>query len=252
METKPEGAAVPPESAPEAQMGFAQRLVGVTFEPKKTFEDINRKSTWLGVFIMLSVMAMAMNYTLTTRMDRETRIRKSMEMMPIHLSEEQIQQAIARPPNVTEKIGFLFTPLVVLVIFYVLAAIFLLAFVLTGASIPYKKILSTYYWSAAPPTIVSNLLAILFMFVKDPDTLELDPTKNVASNLGLLVSEKGHPALNSLLRSIDIFSIWTIALLSIGFAAVSERKLTTKKAATIVIVLWLLGVLLKAGYNALF
>ena len=252
MESRPEGEALAPESAPEAPMGFAQRLVGVTFEPKKTFEDINRKSTWLGVFIIISVLTMAMSYALNARMDRETRVRKGLEMFPIHLSEEQIQQAVARPPGFLEKFGFVFAPLGVLVQFYVLAAVFLLAFVLTGASMPYKKTLSTSYWALAPPSIVAILLAILFIFVKDPDTLELNPVKNVASNLGLLVSEKAHPVLNSLLGSIDIFSIWNIVLLSIGFAAISDRKLTTRKSATIVIVLWGLWVLAKAGYSALF
>lgn len=252
METKPEGAALAPESAPDAQMNFAQRLVGVTFEPTKTFEDINRRSTWLGVFIILSVLGMAMSYTLTARMDRETYVRKSMEMLPMHVPEEVIQQRIAQPPGVMEKFGFVFAPIGVLVQYYILAAIFLLAFVLTGASIPYKKTLSASYWAMAPPAIVGMLLAILFMFVKDPDTLEVNPMKNVASNLGLLVSEKAHPVLNSLLGSIDIFSIWSIALLSIGFAAISDRKLSTKKSATIVIVLWILWVLVKAGYSALF
>lgn len=96
------------------------------------------------------------------------------------------------------------------------------------------------------------LLAILFMFVRDPDTLELNPAKNVASNLGILVSEKAHPVLNSILGSVDLFSFWTIALLSIGFAAVSDRKLTTKKSATMVVLLWAVWVLVKAGWSALF
>ena len=151
-----------------------------------------------------------------------------------------------------ERYGFVLSPVGVLVQFFALAAIFLLGFILTGVSIPYKKTLSVSYWAMAPPSMVGMLLAISFMFVRDPDTLELNPMKNVASNLGLLVSEKAHPVLNSLLGSIDIFSLWAIILLSIGFAAVSNRKLTPKKSATMVIVLWGLWVLAKAGYFALF
>jgi tetratricopeptide (TPR) repeat protein len=115
-----------------------------------------------------------------------------------------------------------------------------------------KKILSVSYWAMAPPSIVMMLLAILFMYVRDPDTLELNPAKNVASNLGMLVSEKAHPVLNSLLGSIDIFSFWTVILLSIGLAAISNRKLTTKKSATVVVLLWVVWILAKAGWSALF
>jgi hypothetical protein len=236
-------------------MSFAQRVGSVWFEPTKTFEDVNRKPTWLGVFIILSILTMAMSYTLNTRVDRETRIRKSMEMLPI-LSEEQrqqaLQQALARPASPFETYGFAAAPVGILVTYFVIGAIVLLAFMLRGVSLPYKKSLSISYWAMAPPSIVTMLLAILFMFVRDPDTLELNPAKNVASNLGILVSEKAHPVVNSLLSSIDIFSIWTIVLLSIGFAAVSDRKLTAKKSATIVILVWVVWILVKAGWSALF
>jgi hypothetical protein len=255
MENKPEAPSAPVEGATPAQMSFAQRVGSVWFEPTKTFEDINRKPTWLGIFIILSILGMAMSYTLNARVDRETRIRKSMEMVPI-LSEEQkqqaLQRALAQPASPFETYGFVAVPVVVLVTNFVLAAIFLLAFMLRGVSLPYKKSLSISYWAMAPPSIVVQLLAILFMLVRDPDTLELNPLKNVASNLGILVSEKAHPVVNSLLGSIDIFSIWTIVLLSIGFAAVSDRKLTAKKSATIVVLLWVVLILVKAGWSALF
>ncbi len=253
MDTKPE--LTNADVVPLAQMNFGQRMAGAYFEPAKTFEDINRRSTWLGIFIILSILGMSMSYALNARIDRETRIRKGIEMTPI-LSEEQKQQAIeralAQPPSVFENYGFVIAPVMVIIQFAILAAIFLLAFMFTGVSLPYKKSLSISFWAMAPPSIVGMLLALLFMFLRDPDTLELNPMKNVASNLGILVSEKAHPVLNSLLASIDIFSIWTIALLSLGFAAISDRRLTTRRSATMIISLWALWVLVKMGWSALF
>jgi hypothetical protein len=250
METKPELANT--AAATPAQMNFGQRLAGAYFEPTKTFDDINRKPTWLGIFIILSILGMSMSYTLNARIDRETRFRKGIEMSPIHVPEEQIQLALSRSPSVFEKYGFVTAPVMVFIQFAILAGIFLLALMFTGVSLQYKKSLSVSFWAMAPPSIIGMLLALLFMFIKDPDTLELNPMKNVASNLGILVSEKAHPVLNSLLGSIDIFSIWTIALLSIGFAAISDRRLTTRKSATVMISLWVLWVLAKAGYSSLF
>jgi hypothetical protein len=87
-----------------------------------------------------------------------------------------------------------------------------------------------------------TILSIIFMLVKDPQTLDINPAANVVSNLGALVSATEHPKLSSLLSSIDIFSVWTIFLLAVGFAACSERKLTTGKAAAGIVVLWLLYV----------
>jgi hypothetical protein len=54
------------------------------------------------------------------------------------------------------------------------------------------------------------------------------------------------------LGSIDLFSFWTIVMLSIGLAAISGRKLTTKKAATGVVILWVLYVLAKSGFRMIF
>ena len=68
----------------------------------------------------------------------------------------------------------------------------------------------------------------------------------------LAAYEKAHPALASLLGSIDIFSAWSIALLAIGFSVISRQKLTVKSAALGVMIPWLIWVLGKAGFAALF
>jgi hypothetical protein len=241
------------QAAEAPQLNFFERLAGMYFSPTATFQDINRKGTWIGLFILLCVFAIGTQYVMRTRMDRETIIRKSMEMSPIRLSEEQIQAAIAQPETAFQRYsGFVFAPVGILVVYLILAAVFLVAFVLQGVSIPFKKALSVTFWGLAPPGLIAGLLGIIFMYVKDPATLELDPAGNVASNLGLLVSAREHPVLQSLLYSIDVFSFWQIALLGIGFATVSNRKLTTGKATATIVVIWVLYVLGKMGFKALF
>ncbi len=247
---------VPGEAGGTPPMSFVQRLFGVYFEPKKTFEDINRKGTWMGMFIVLAVLGMAMAYVINVRVDRETRIRQGLEMSPIKLSEEQketaVQQALSRPPGVTERFGFVAAPITILIFYAILAAAFLLVFVLMGAGITFKKSWTTSIWAMGPPSILLSLISLVLMYVKDPDKLQLDPTSNVASNLGFLISDqKAQPVLASFLSSIDIFSLWNIVLLSIGFAAASEHRVTTKKAAIGVIVLWAIWVLGKAGWKAI-
>jgi hypothetical protein len=257
MEINP-SAQVSNENSQPPVMSFSARLGNILFEPGKTFTDIGRKPTWLGVYIMMSVFVMGASYTLMSRMDHETMMRKSLEMNPMtrNMPEEQKEKIIQSAPrsNFQKYIGMVFAPVGVLVEFFVIAGVFLLVFILMGSSIPYKKVLSVCYWAMAPPMVVVTILSIIFMFVKDPTTLEMNPAGNVASNLGAigLVDEKAHSFLASILGSLDVFSLWTIALLSIGFAAVSERKLTTKKAAFAVLALWGVYVLGKAGISMIF
>jgi Yip1 domain len=69
------------------------------------------------------------------------------------------------------------------------------------------------------------------------------------SNLGFLVS-RDNKALHSLLASIDLFSFWTLALLTIGLAA--SAKIRKGSAAALILSLWAIYVVGKAGVSALF
>ena len=244
-----------PSESGEPQKNFIQRLSGVYFEPSAAFQDINRKSTWLGMFLLVSAFVVGSLYVLTTRMDYETYLRKAMQMSPMtrNLSEEQIQAITSRSQSAVQRYStMVFAPVGVLATYLAIAAVFLVAFIMMGVSIRFKKSLAVTVWGMGPPALVSSLLGIIVMFIKDPDTLELDASSNLASNLGLLVTAKEKPVLASLLSSIDLFSFWTIALLSIGFAAASNRKLSAGQAAGVVVVVWGIWVLGKAGFAALF
>jgi hypothetical protein len=74
----------------------------------------------------------------------------------------------------------------------------------------------------------------------------------LAFNLGAFLSpESTSKAVMSLAKSIDLFSMLSMALLAIGYAAVS-RKLTFGKALGAVVVPWILFVLCKMGWSAMF
>ncbi len=240
---------------PVPALNFGQRLSGIFFEPRATFQDVDRREGWLGIFLLICALALTSMYVLTIRIDHETYMRKALEMSPFtrNLSEPQIQEIVSRPQSAVQRYsGFVLAPVGVLVTYLVMAAALMVTFLVMGASLNFKKSFAVTIWGLAPSGIVLTLLGILFMYVKDPETLALDPGKNVASNLGLLVSDKAHPALASLLGSIDIFSAWSIALLAIGFSVISHQKLTVKSAALGVMIPWLIWVLGKAGFAALF
>jgi hypothetical protein len=238
----------------EAQpMNFVQRLGGVFFEPKKTFEDINRKPSWFGIFLILCALVLVSMYVLQTRMDHETYMRKALQMNAFtrNLPEEQVQKIVTQPQGAFQRYSqYVFAPVGVLLTYLVTAGVLLLIFVLLGAAITFKKSLAVAIWGMAPPGIVVTLLGILFMYVKDPETLDLNPAQNIASNLGMLVSSKEHPALSSLLSSLDLFSFWTIFLLATGYVAISDRKLTMGKAVAAIVAMWAIWVLGKAGFMA--
>src|SRR4030095_2273191 len=99
------------------------------------------------------------------------------------------------------------------------------------------------------PWILYSLLFIFILFLKAPGTVDLD--NPIATNLGAFLPESTPKALMSLGRSIDIFSIWTMFLISIGFTAVNPKKLQGK-AFGIALSVWAVYVACKAGLAWIF
>jgi len=166
--------------------------------------------------------------------------------------EDQAAKRALQPRGFMAKYSpIIFTPIVLYITYVVITLVFLLAFFMWGAGLSFKKCFTGVIWGFGPPALVVSLLSILFIFLKNPSDLDINPVNNVVSNLGPLVDFTAHPALNSLFSSIDIFPIWTVILLSMGFAAQSEGKLKAGKAAIPVVSLWVIWILLKMGFWAI-
>ena len=250
-------AATAGESAPQApQLGFLQRLVGIYFEPKKTFVDLERKRSWVGMFLIVSVLAMGAAYALTLRIDQETMVRKGIERNPFtkKMSEEQKDQIVARSKSAFQRYSqVIFTPVAILVAYLVVAGVLLLVFVLMGASLTYKNSLAVTVWGLGAPAVIHLFLALIFVLVKDPDTIDVfNVVNNVASNLSIAVDDREHAVLHSLLDSLDVFSFWSVYLLATGFSTISRGLVTPRKAAGAILIPWALYVAGKAGFAAVF
>src|SRR5713101_6232998 len=94
------------------------------------------------------------------------------------------------------------------------------------------------------PWILYSLLFILILYLKAPGTVDLD--NPVATNLGAFLPESTPKALMSLGKSIDIFSIWMLLLIAMGFTAVNPKKLKGK-SLSIAISVWAIYVAIKMG-----
>jgi hypothetical protein len=73
----------------------------------------------------------------------------------------------------------------------------------------------------------------------------------VASNPGAILASDAPKWLVALLSSIDLFAIWNIALIGLGFSVTNPKKLSFGKAFSVAFVLWLFYVAVKVGAIAL-
>jgi hypothetical protein len=242
----PEAPAVP-ATEPDTGPGALARIPGVFFMPVRTFESIARRPTWLAPLLLWTAVSIAVTSILIPRIDFDRMMRARLERGGQTVPEDRIQAAVAMQkrlaPILYNAIAFV-TPAVFSLL---VAAVFWGSFKSFGWDMSFKQGFGVTTHAFLPGVLGSLIFipVLLRQQAADPTTLG----DLLRSNLGFLVDRK-HAVLHALMQSVDIFSFWTLALLIVGFAA--SARVSRKSAAAIVIVVWVLFVIGKAGFAGIF
>jgi len=245
-----------------ARLGPFARLTGTLLSPGETFADVNRKATWIAPMIIAIATVIAATFFFQWRVNPDwdsimrNTIKKQVEKSNQSITEEQLQQRVDIGKKIAKFspiIAAVFTP----IIYVILAGVFALGLMFIQAKTTFKKILSVVAWSSAATGIVATIVTMASLMVRDEEGLKsIDPTQPagiVPSNLAAFLSSGTSAVIKSVAGSIDIFTIWTMILLTIGFAAIAgSRKIKTGNTATVVFGFWAVYVLLKMGWAAAF
>jgi hypothetical protein len=226
------------------------RLIGVLVAPEKTFRSIAERPTWVVALVVLTLFAVGVGLLATAKIDMEDVIRTRIEQSNRELSEAEMDQAI----EIGERFRYVGPAVAVIIapiMFVIMAAVFLLAINLLGGSLTFKSSLSTSLYGLVPSGVVSGLLAIPVILSKAEIDAEMaQGGRFLASSLAYLAPEETSPVMLSLLGSVDIFSIWALVLLTMGYSIVGNVSKQTW--ATVTVVLWLAWIGIKVGFTALF
>jgi hypothetical protein len=227
------------------------KLQGVFFEPKQTFEEIDRRPNWLVPLLAMILISIAASAYIVNAIGIDNLVRGQMEAnrriqeMPPEQREQIIEQAMNSPfATIGTYVGPILGPILVVL---VVAGLLMLMSSLAGGHATFKKILSVNSHAFFFSYLVASVLAVVVVLLS-PDPSEIDVQNPVATNLGFLVVRSESPVLYSLLSSIDLVSIYTIYLLGLGLAVVNRKSLGS--GLTSVVILWAIYVLLKTGWAA--
>jgi hypothetical protein len=243
-----------PTQAPEAQgpVNPIGRMFGALFSPKAAFEDIARRPSWIAPMALFCILGLGFAWVMNQRVDWEGFIRQQAEKSTrfAQLSEQQKQRALEPQtkyaPMFAYAIGLLGSPVLVLI----LAGVYLGAFNLfAGAGLRFGQSfgITTH---ALMPSVIASLLGIVTMLLKSRG--DVDPERLLASNVAALLPGDAPRWQVSLGSSLDIFWIWVLVLLGVGFAAANPKKISAGKGIGIVFGIWVVWVLVKVGWAAAF
>ena len=231
--------------APEGpKMSEVGRLVGVFISPGEAFKDIVRRPRWWVPVLLGIVVSIAYFYAISERIGWPEVVRSQLDRTPAgrNMTGPQREAAIALQERIFPYIMYIGTPIgSVLTLVLIAGMLKFLADVILGAGIGFKRLLGIAAYGFLPFTLMTAL-SIAVLYMTPPD--EFDMTNPLIFNLGALVDS---PAwLVALGASFDLFTFWTMLLLSIGMAAAS-RKMSTGKAFGMLLFPWALVVILRVG-----
>ncbi len=246
--------ATTPAPTPEAQATLSPfgRVIGVLFSPKRTFEDIVRKPSWLLPVALSTALGLLVSVAINQRINWRDFMNQQIEKSPraAQLSSEQKQRQIEAGAKFAPISTYVFGTLGPVLAALIVALIMWGAYSLLGG-------ISTNFSTAFGITahafltgLISSPLFILILYLKPYGTADLD--NPLATNLAAILPDDAAKWLLALCKSIDIFVFWTLILLAIGFAAVNPKKLKGAKSFTIAFTVWAVYVVCRVGWAFIF
>ncbi len=244
--------AAPATAAPVRRMSSAARIVGVFVSPGKTFADIVAEPHFIQAYCVIAVLALGSAYALLHRVGAYALARQGVMMSASGrvLSPDQLNKAIAAGAKVL-SISFYAAPLTQLVLLLFLALIFLgIANFLLGHEATYKQALAITVHAYLAQALYVALLILVLYLMPNPQAMQI--TNPLGTNLGyFLDSSTTSPFLYAMATRLDLFTVWTIVLLSIGLSKLG-RKGKFAGAFWAVFSLWLFYALVVSGITAAF
>jgi hypothetical protein len=218
-----------------------QRIIGVLFSPDATFASIARRPDWVVPLALIVILSLANGILISSRIDFGAPAREAMAQ-----NKNMTQQDMDRAERMSVgmgKVAKFIGPVIAIIVLLIVAGALLLTVRLMGGEGDFKQAFSVtcYAWI---PNIIQAIVLTIIVLAKgstaiNPQTI---PTI-VRSNPAFLVDMKTQPMAFALLSSLDLFTIWVIVLLVIGFAYVG--RISKAKAAVAVLSLWAVTILFK-------
>lgn len=216
---------ITPETAPLSQ---AARITNTFIAPSKTFNDLRRSASWWLPWLLISIVSLCFIYAMDRQIGFEQISRNEIARNPKtaeqfdKLSPEQRAKNLQISSSIARYASY-GVPVIQLVSFLIIAGVLMGTFnFAAGASVPFKSALAIVIY-ASLPGIIGALLGIVSLFA-GVDPAGFQARNPVATNPAYFMDPAGNKFLYAMASTLDVFVIWSIILIGIGFACNSKVK----------------------------
>ena len=222
---------------PEEEMSFMDKAAGIFYEPSKVFDALRRGGVktvdWLIPVLVLAIVASLATYVrfstpeLRAQMIQMQEQRIDQAVNEGKMTSDQAQQArdrIEGSSSVFVVFGIIGVIVGTFLVFFIAAGVWLLIgkYILKGTSMTYAHAMGlagVASWIATVGAIMGIVIAV--MFARFDGGL----------HLGLLTQMDNESKRYILMRNINLFTIWNLAVSAVGINVFSGKKGLTAYAA---------------------
>ena len=235
--------AQPPTPAVE---GGLARLAGVFIAPARTFASIARRPTWLLPLAIAAALAVPLTELVFSKTDLRGEMTKRMEKSGRKIPDDQLDSMVEKTKRLAPLFDFIGIAFVTAATVGT-AAVLWAACQAFGWEVKFRQSLGVTTHAFLPQTLASAAMLAILWNRDQIDKVTMGDA--LPTSLGRLVDGHADPVGHALLSSVDLVSLWVMALLVLGLAAAARAP--RKRVAILVVALWALFVLGKAGVAAI-
>src|SRR5437660_7065313 len=172
-------------------------------------------------------------------------VQRAMEQVPPEQREAALRVQVKR----TRIIGLYFTWFRYLIVGLIAAAVLMVAFnFILEAGVSFNKSLAVVFYGWLP-TIIFQLL-VMIVLLKGVDPENFNPENPLVTNPASFINSDGVSRfVYRLLSYIDVFAVWEMALMGIGFSTIAAKKISTGTAITTVAFIYGIYVLIRSALS---
>ncbi|HEY7390737.1 MAG TPA: Yip1 family protein [Bryobacteraceae bacterium] len=215
------------QAAPPA-MSELSRLLGVFFEPGRTFADIAQRPRWIVPLLIVIVMGAGYLYAFNTHIGWEPYMHRIMDnnQRMLQLPPDQRQRIFdmqLRVIPITSYVGAVVFPFLI----FALGAAISVGIIkgLMGVPIKFKQAFAVFAYGYLPRSIYSILATVVMYLTKNPE--DFDPQNGFFSNPSVLMDpQTSSKFLYTLAGNLDVFVIWVLLLIATGLKAAGGKRLS--------------------------
>ena len=229
-----------------------ERIVDTFLAPTKTFTDMLHNTSWWVPFAIGTVASYVLAFGIQSKVGWSQLVDNVIQASP----KMQAQLASLTPPAIAAQhkgmlysfqYGFYAAPFINIIFLLIIAVVLwpTINFAVGGKS-TFGQVFCVANYAFLPATVKALVAAAILFAGAAPENFTVE--NMLGTSPGYFISTPG--PMKTLLTAFDVFSLWTLVLMSIGLAIVARTK--RRSGFAVVVGWWVFVIIFQTSIKALF